>query len=228
MTHLNEENWYEAVMESREDALRERFGPTAPPDMVIKSEDESWEMTIPGFAFLRYPPTALRPYWLHVTHGLSQPQSYEDACYPNATGLSGFGIEFAIATPGEENWPIQLLDSLSSYAMSGQRPVLPLDRIPSSDLMEEAPGGAVLMMADPGYDNKITILSGEFRITHMVGITAAEYRRAKGYPGLIGSKILEGVLRELGVGCVTDRKRPCLTRRPEFAEAWTRHEKSAS
>jgi hypothetical protein len=228
MTHLNEENWYEAVMESREDALRERFGPTSPPDKVIKSEDESWEMTIPGFAFLRYPATESRPYWLYVTHGLSQPQSYVDACNPDDTSLSGYGMEFAIATPGEENWPIQLLDSLSAYALSGQRPVLVHERIPSSDLMEEATGGAVLMMGDPGYDNRLQILSGEFRITHMVGITAGEYRKAKGYKGTVGSKILEEVLRELGIGCVTDRKRACLTRRPEFAESWARHEKSPS
>ena len=72
------DTWYEAAMESRENEFARRFGPTSPPDQVIKSGDETWEMTIPGFAFLCYPPTEKRKNWLYVTHGLSLPAEFAD------------------------------------------------------------------------------------------------------------------------------------------------------
>ena len=217
------ESWYEESMASRERALATRFGPTSPPDQVFKPDDQNWEMTIPGFAFLRYPPSSDRAFWLYLTHGLAQPAELEDFQRGFDGDLSGFGVEFALSTPEEEAWPFRMLEVLASYSLSGSQPVLPGDRIPSSDLMEEARGGNLLALHDPGYPSEVGTLSGTFHIIHLVGATA-EIKKAKDYLGDVGSRILELVLREFGVGCVTDRKRPCLTARRDFERVWKRCE----
>ena len=214
------ENWYEACMKSREDALFEHFGPTAPVDRVVKPQDEIWEMTIAGFAFLRYPPCEGRAFWLYVTHGLSQPCSAEEVRASTAEGLSGLGVEFAFATSLEEAWPFTLLEMLASYALLGTKPVLPLDRIPAGDLMIEAPGAHLLAMEKPGYDIEVQTHSIGFSLVHLVGATAAESAKAKEYEGALGSVILEAVLHECGIGGITDRNRECVTARTDFEEVW--------
>lgn len=214
------DTWYEDSMQSREDALIERFGPFSPAGQVFRPQNVSWDMEIPGFAFLRFPPTDTRSFWLYVTHGLAQPLNAEEFKEGKAGGLSGFGVEFALATSAEEAWPFTMLEALSSYALSGSKPVLPLHRIPSCDLMENAAGGHLLALEAPGYATAIDTLSGNFHIVHLVGITGAEAVRAKQLEGVEGSKILECVLHRLGVGCVTDRKRACLTQLSDFDSTW--------
>lgn len=215
-----DDTWYEDSMQSREDALVQRFGPFSPAGQVIKPQDEGWDLTIPGFAFLRFPPTETRPFWLYVTHGLTQPIEAEDFEAGKSGGQSGFGVEFALATSTEEAWPFTMLEALSSYTLSEGNPVLPSHRIPSSDLMENAPGGHLLALESPGYDTSFTTVSGEFHIVHLVGVTGAEVAEAKQLEGAEGSKALECALHQLGVGCITDRKRECLTLHPKFESTW--------
>ena len=216
------DTWYEDSMQSREDALIERFGPFSPAGRVFKPQDASWDIKLPGFAFLRFPPTDTRSFWLYVTHGLAQPLNAEDFKEGKAGRLSdsGFGVEFALATSVEKAWPFRMLEALSSYAVSSRKPVLPYHRIPSGDLMENAPGGHLLALEGPGYATGVDTLSGKFHIVHLVGITGAEAARAKQLEGVEGSKILECVLHRLGVGCITDRGRACLTQNSEFESTW--------
>jgi hypothetical protein len=63
-------------------------------------------------------------------------------------------------------------------------------------------------------------LSGNFDVIQLVGITAGELKKAKTYPGHVGSRILELVLRDIGIGGITDRKRACTTRSPNFDQIW--------
>lgn len=220
MKNLDADTWYEVCMKSRADALTDRFGPTSPPDQVFKPQDEQWEMRIPGFAFLRYAPSKGRGFWLYITHGLAQPcdmKSYQDGLEDE---LSGFGVEFAFATATEEAWPFSLLEMLAEYALQGTKPILPLDRIPSTDLMEESLGGHLLALQDPGYYTEIETCSGAFHIVHLTGVTSREIASAKKCEGAIGSAILEAVLHQTGLGCVTARSRPCLTDRADFSDIW--------
>ena len=223
-----QQNWYEESMRSREEAWATRFGPSSPPDQVFKPRNEQMEFTVPGFAFLRFPPGEGRDFWLYVTHGLAQPATFADFTEGFNGDLSGNGVEFAFATKEEEAWPLTMLERLSSYALSGTKPISPLDRIPASDLMEEKRGGHILVLSEPGYNNEIHSLSGTFFLFHMVGVTADEIAKAKEYEGAVGSKILELALRECGIGCVTDRGRNSITTRPNFASVWEACEKQAA
>lgn len=213
------ETWYEDSMASREDQFEKLFGPTSPPNQVFKPRDKAWDLTIPGFAFLRHPPTADRPYWLYLTHGLAQPMDFESFKTGYRGGVSGRGMEFALATIEDEAWPFTMLELLTSYSLKGAKTIQPLDRVPASDLMK-GPGGHLLAMSDPGYRTEMRTLSGTFDVIHMVGITAAEYQKAKGFPGRIGSHILELALHEFGVGGVTNRNRSSITELANFESVW--------
>jgi hypothetical protein len=186
---------------------------------VFKPADENLELTVPGFAFLRYPPAVNRPFWLYLTHGLAQPAQFEDFCEGFGGEGSGYGVEFALATAAEETWPFPMLELLAKYLLGSSRPVLPGDRIPASDLMEEARGGALMALPTPVFAEFKT-LSGNFDVIQLVGITAGELKKAKTYPGHVGSRILELVLRDIGIGGITDRKRACTTRSPNFDQIW--------
>ena len=213
------ETWYEASMASREQELANIFGPSSPASQVFKPADQNFELNVPGFAFLRYPPAANRPFWLYVTHGMAQPAEFEDFCDGFAGGGSGFGIEFAVATAAEETWPFSILEMLADYVLSSSKPIFPGDRIPVSDLMEEAPGGGLMVLPTPSFPD-VKTLSGTFRFVQLVGITARELNKAKSHPGRVGSQILELVLRNFGVGVLTDRKRACATTNPDFDRIW--------
>jgi hypothetical protein len=215
-----QDNWYEAAMESRERKLADQFGPMSPPNQVFKPQDENWEMTIPGFAFLRFPPTQKRKFWLYITHGLSQPSEFSDFQQGFDGGLSGLGVEFALASPQEEAWTFNLLELLAQYTLKASKPILPLERIPASDLMNESQGGHLLALSAPGYPTELHTLSGIVHVVHLVGVTADETKKAKEYPGAIGSQILEHVLHHFGIVCDTDRSRESITKRPDFDKIW--------
>lgn len=208
--------WYEQSIASREQELEKQFGPYE----AYTLDNEELEETFPGFAFLCFPPTQERPCWLYVTHGLSQPTEYSEFREGHAGGLSGFGIEFAIATREEEEWPFDMLELLSLYILNGDKPVLPLDRIPASDLMSERSGGYLLVLAKPYHPNRFRMLSGSIHLLFLVGITHTEAMKAQRYEGTIGSQILECVLNKFGVGCITDRGRRSMTDSADFEQVW--------
>ena len=155
------ETWYEDAMASREQALATVLGLNSPPNQVFKPADQNFELTVPGFAFLRYPPAAERPFWLYVTHGLAQPAEFEAFSEGFAGEGSGYGVEFALATAVEETWPFPMLELLANYVLGSLKPVFPGDRIPASDLMEEARGGGLMALPTPAF-TEFKTLSGTF------------------------------------------------------------------
>ena len=186
---------------------------------MFKPADQNFELTVPGFAFLRYPPAAERPFWLYVTHGLAQPAEFEAFCEGFAGEGSGYGVEFALATAVEETWPFPMLELLANYVLGSLKPVIPGNRIPASDLMEEARGGGLMALPTPAF-TEFKTLSGTFDVVQLVGITTGELKKAKTHPNRVGSQILELVLRKIGVSGITDRKRACATRSSDFERIW--------
>jgi hypothetical protein len=64
---------------------------------------------------------------------------------------------------------------------------------------------------------------GRCDLVHLVGVTEPEIRRALTLgKGTAGSIVLCRVLEEMGVGCVSDPNRACLTTHREFEETWNR------
>jgi hypothetical protein len=213
------ETWYEEAIASRERALANVLGPSSPANQVFKPADQNLELKVPGFAFLRYPPGTNRRYWLFVSHGFAQPAEFRDFCEGFAGDGSGYGFEFALATAAEETWPFSMLEFLSLYFLNSGRKVYAGDRIPASDLMVESAGGALMALPSPTFA-AINTLTGSFNVVQLVGITAGELEKARSYPGRVGSRVLESVLKVLGIGGVTDRNRECTTRNPDFDRIW--------
>jgi len=211
--------WYDDTMLARETALHEAFGPTSPRDQVILPTDESLYLSCPGFSILRFPRAKDRPFWLYVTHGLSQPARAADAKKGRF-----IGAEVALATPRSVKWPVAMLELIAGYLLHSPRPLVAHDRLPASDLMEVAPGGALLALADPGVTTVFETPRGTFELRVLVGTTPEESAAARALPGRTGSAVLEEVLRELGIGCVTDRKRACAAGTAAFRAAWRRAE----
>jgi len=217
-----EDTWYEDAMTAREDVFASAFGPASPSGKVFSPNNAQLFLAIPGFAFLRYPPTPTRPFWLYLTHGLSQPENYaEFEASIKGTSARRLRIEFGIATSQEESWPFQLLEMLSTYVLKSGTLILPSDRIPSSGLMKQDKGDHLLALNNPGYKTDMsTILGHAIHIVHLVGTTAEEIAKAKEQTEISGSLVLEKALKSFGIGCVTDRKRESITLRTDFPKIW--------
>ena len=88
--------------------------------------------------------------------------------------------------------------------------------------MADGPGGGFLVLAKPGHATRFETTRGTFELLTVVGATAGELAAARELPGRTGSAVLEAVLHASGIGCVTDRKRTCLTKTTGYRQAWRR------
>jgi len=80
----------------------------APPNIPANRYDEGGAAD-PGdedqrLSVLEYAPDPLRPYWMYVTSGLSNPWYQEEPAE-----VSGFGCEIMIKCPAQAEWPAQIL-----------------------------------------------------------------------------------------------------------------------
>src|SRR3990167_7977971 len=70
-------------------------------------------MTALKITVLAYPPAQQRPYWMYITHGLSNPW-FKD----NPDEASGFGCELMVKSNKDSRWAVRLLRRMTYYILS--------------------------------------------------------------------------------------------------------------
>ncbi|HKY29070.1 MAG TPA: suppressor of fused domain protein [Pyrinomonadaceae bacterium] len=222
---------------ARYNALQHIFGKTHPEDSVLEPKDQDLFLNWIGGAALCFPPQRDRKSWYYVTHGLAQPIE-EDDYMPalledyldyrdmnNEEPISGWGIELVISTQDFYGWAPDLLMSLVKYLLFNENSemILTGHRLPLGSPIASAaePGlNHLLAVTSPEYPTNIRLPGGLCSLIHVVGVTEAEVERARTLEGPRGSLALQRVLEKLGVGCVTDPDRSCVTTHPQFDQAW--------
>ena len=143
----------------------------------------------------------------------------------NEEPISGWGIELVISTQDFYGWAPDLLMSLVKYLLFNENSqmILTGHRLPLGSSIASAaePGlNHLLVVTSPEYPTNIRLPGGLCSLIHVVGVTQAEVERARTLEGPRGSLALQRVLEKLGVGCVTDPDRSCVTTHPQFDQAW--------
>jgi hypothetical protein len=221
---------YAAHMKAREDAFQAIFGESEPPQQILSPEDPNLTVSWPGGGVYQFPPRGERRAFHYVTHGLSQPfgsDDKEDEDKGKAADVepcSGMGIELVISTPERSEWPPSLLIQFVKYLLFNDKARLfvPGDRIPASLRTFDSASEVTHLfgVTSSEYPHEILLPAGSCTLVHLVGATAKEIERAKQLPGRTGTFVLAEVLRELGVGYVTDLRRRCATADPRFDALW--------
>lgn len=227
-----EEQLLAAHMEARWNALRYIFGKTYPEDGVWTPQDPELLWNWVGGAFVCFPPRRKRNNWDFVTHGLSQPMEddlAQDALNREEDLISGLGIELVISTRDFCNWAPDVLANIVKYLLfyEDSRVILPGDRLPCNGpivLGTDTLITYLLAVTSPEYPSEIRLPGGLCSLVHLVGVTEPEIKRAQRKEGVEGSLVLQHVLQKLGVGCLTDPERSCLTMNPQFEQAWSEAE----
>jgi hypothetical protein len=175
-----EESW----VEREEKSYKEIFGETGPGIFPLSNEiferlnakgiDPRW-LTHGVF---KCPPTNNRGTWAYVTSGMSNPWESEEP-----EEYSGLGVEFVMETENEENWAVEVLQTLMAYNLllaAGQMGDFPpLDyghRVP----LALSQSIKAMMFAYPvNFADHFTIKSGRVDLLQAVGITPSELEVAK-------------------------------------------------
>ena len=232
----------DAHMQARANALHYIFGQTHPEDWVWAPQpDDPLFVNWPGGAILCFPPQNNRNHWYFVTHGLSQPPMEDDEIpttlddYLNwreandKEEVSGWGIELVISTRDFCDWPFNVLTNLVEYLLFADESqiILPRHRVPlAGPIVSETNSLLTYLLAitSPEYPSSIRLPGGLCELVHLIGVTESEIERARQIERGRGSLVLQSVLEKLGVGCVTDPERACLTTHPQFEQAWSEAE----
>jgi hypothetical protein len=220
-----EERLYASHMKAREDAFERIFGLTDPPGQVFSPSDAELTVNWPGGGLHRYAPKgAERPGWHWVTHGLSQPMDEEvpgEVSDPDA--WSGLGLEYALSTPSDGEWPAHVLLNMVRYQLlSEDAPLFTVGHHINCGLegLTGAPSRIehILGTFAPHHPSEVRLPAGRCTLVHLVGITSAERERIRSVEGPVqGAAALTLVLRQLGVGVLTDPARGCVTEHEDFA-----------
>lgn len=224
---------YAAQMAARENALHAIFGPTEPPDQILKPSDGMLLINWAGGGVYQYPPHGKRTSWHYVTSGLSQPDVDDDG---NAQSVvdddgqrySGFGIELVMSTREEVAWAPQVLMNLVKYLLfqENSRIILPGDRIPCGGplvLETDTPLNFLIATTSTDYETEILLPAGQCQLVHLIGCTQAEIDQTLTLgQGTAGSIVLCRVFQEMGVGFDSVPERTCLTEDATFSETWDR------
>lgn len=162
---------------------------------------------------LVYEPSESRPYWLYITAGLSNPW-YQD----EPSDVSGFGCELMIKTRKPARWPIRLLRHLAFYLFSYSGTLSPGVIL---NLKEPISGGVAgstpldnlfIWYADEAPDCWYQLPSGGFGVFCVVGIAEDECRFAESI-NEYGTWCIQQVLRQTGIGQITDPQRQSVMHR---------------
>jgi hypothetical protein len=227
LTELGE-RVYAAHMKAREDALEHIFGKSHPNGDILSPTDPNLMINWPGGGLYQYPPNEKLHAWHYVTSGLAQPVPDDDSTATPDGRYSGFGIELVISAPEQANWAPDVLLNLVRYLLfqENARVILPGDRLPcNGPLVRDTDTKLSFLVAtsSPEYATEIMLPGGRCDLVHLVGVTEPEIGRALSLgKGTAGSIVLCRVLEEMGVGCVSDPGRACLTTHRDFEQTWNR------
>jgi hypothetical protein len=216
MTELDTQTWFERLWADREERLYRTFFGT-PSDRIHPLTAASFSAlgkTDPDPRFLthtvlEYPPplspTELRPHWLYVSSGMSNPWG-ETPATADPENLSGLGFEFIVCSPESSRWPIQLLHWLMAVQLlvaSGdlQGDLLErADRIPLGGplwkrdgllthllVTHPTPANADANDTPPLAPDQFTLASGKVDFMLLLGITQreADFAATQGHEPLI-------------------------------------------
>jgi hypothetical protein len=225
----NRQLWADA-WQARDDLYRGLFGDYAaatPGDYRAPSRDPAaaTRTSDPGgsrqpededetLAVLAYAPDPLRPYWTYITAGLSSPWHQE---VPQE--VSGFGLEMMIKSPVQASWPARVLRSMAFYLFNYAGTLSPGALVALNSSID--PDGdsqlknIFVWYADEAPDCWYELPSGGFGIFAATGITDDELRFAESIENY-GAWSIQEVLRQAGVGQVTDPGRSSVMERQDI------------
>jgi hypothetical protein len=165
-------------------------------------------------------------HWHYVTYGLTE-------LFEKSSGnpdISGFGFEVTFRVPRTEGeaqpptWPIQLLQSIGHYALSGQGGLDTGHMIdlggpiaPPTDDADSALHG-VVTIPDPTF-GKVDTQFGSILFLQLFGITADELESMQNWP----MERRVGLVRELEPFGITRVDRGPYAEDRKTAAAWRRH-----
>jgi hypothetical protein len=212
--------WFEHAWQVREEEVYPRlFGPHEPKIFVLTADvfvktfkQASFDPRWLHYGVFEVPPTAERSSWLYVSSGLSNAWNDE---VPDASGVSGLGMEFVLQTPGREEWALHRLAHVVAFQIllsCGRYPdrgLLSLhDRIPLRHPVSSEPSQLTWLMIGPPepFQASLQLPSGSVDLLGVVGVSDAEaaYARANG-----GAALLD-MLRAARAYPVTDWRRESL------------------
>lgn len=194
----------------------------APPELPSSRYDESalgGGTSDPGnddqrLSVLTYAPDPLRPYWMYITSGLSNPW-YQD----EPAEVSGFGLELIIKCPTESLWPAQILRTMALYVFNYAATISPGVRIalngPISVNTESDLRNLIVWYTDEAPRAWYQLPSGGFGLFTVIGVTEDECRFAESIEEY-GTWCIQEVLRQVGIGQVTDPLRKSVMNRPDI------------
>ena len=164
------------------------------------------------YGVLEFGPTPVRPFWLYVTSGNSNPWIVAPEDY-DAGGDSGQGIEFMLASTEQGDWAVRTLQSMLAFDIllgvghfPGREPLGNGDRIPLRapiDGDEASLVRNVILSLPETLPREFGLPSGGVALLTFTGVTDTEiaYGKAKGTNELVSR------LQEAGCYPVTDPKR---------------------
>ncbi len=219
--------WWESLWSERTRAVLSWLGETDPPGMVYPY---SWkDPIIPGAFCMVFGPKPNRQHFIYLSLGVTQ---------PGEPGQRTFPWEFCVRTTNSSIWPRQLLYDLMTYWYTEGKTVsnglhLPLLFINAphgqicAGLSEPKPDlnafGAIrrLYLWEDMDHHEFSVTSGNFRLLTAIGITEDEDKL--GLETTPPHLLL--LLREMGIGQMTEPHRESVMRLKGAERAWSRIQK---
>ncbi len=169
-----------------------------------------------ALAILTYGPDPMRHYWTYLTAGLSNPWFQDEP-----QEVSGFGCELMLKTPTKAIWPAQVLKTMAFHVFNSVGTLSPgkLVRLnaPLSHPQTSELNSLFIWYADEAADAWYQLPSGGFGIFVAVGITDDECQFAESIEEY-GTWCIQEILRQAGIGQITDEKRASVMKRENIKE----------
>lgn len=170
-----------------------------------------------ALALLTYGPLPDRHHWTLTTAGLSNPWFQDEP-----QEVSGFGCELMLKTPYEAPWARRILRSMAFHVFNSTGTLSPgrLVRLnaPITSPEPSQLNSFFVWYADEAPDAWYQLPSGGFGLFVVVGITEDECHFAE-LVGEYGTWCIQELLRQAGIGQVTDCQRKSIMDRPEIVRA---------
>ncbi|MEX2216335.1 MAG: hypothetical protein WD768_19645 [Phycisphaeraceae bacterium] len=219
--------WWEQRWKERSDTIRDAFGETIPPGMVTSFSFDEPDLIVPGACAMTFAPTESRPFYLHMTQGITQPLK-------RGSEYSATKWEFGVYTHDNINWPKQFLyDLVTCWSeMKGRIEVghaFPVSFFKDShgeldcavtDLNDftDLVGPMRYLYLWPSLLDRVLLQTsvGDFYIMAATLATMGEVELAD---ELTPPHLLL-LLARLGLGQVSNPHRCCATDHPKFEQTW--------